>query len=97
MEKLRQIPKPVVKPPPEPKAHYKPCKNCPSAHFPPDPESADIMTWPHEFRVQSAFACGWAQNRFCKGYCDQMGISDEDLVGEVARRAAEEANARRPL
>ena len=78
--KLR-IPEPKLRPDPEPRAHTAPCKNCPSAHYPPDPESEDIVKWPHELRLQTAFACGWAPKRYCKGYCDQMGISDADLKG----------------
>lgn len=65
---------------PELRAHTAPCANCPSAHFEPDPESQDIKAWPHSERVKTAFPCGWNGKRFCKGYCDQMGISDSDLV-----------------
>ena len=63
----------------QPRAHRVACKNCPSAHFPPDPECIEISTWPHELKVQTAFPCGWNQKRYCKGYCDQMGISETDL------------------
>lgn len=62
--------------------HKVACKNCPSAHFPPDPEVLDIQKWPHPERVKTAFPCGWNGKRYCKGYCDQMGISDADLSRE---------------
>ena len=64
---------------PQPRSHSAPCSHCPSAHHPMDPEAADILTLPHAARVETAFPCGWAPKRYCKGYCDQMGISDEDL------------------
>jgi hypothetical protein len=67
-------------PTPELRAHTAPCAKCPSAHYPPDPEALDILAWPPAERVQTAFPCGWNGKRFCKGYCDQMGISDQDLA-----------------
>ena len=76
---MKRIPEPVMASPAEPRAHKAPCRHCPSAHYPPDPESSDVMTWPHSERVKTAFACGWNGKRYCKGYCDQMGISDADL------------------
>jgi hypothetical protein len=74
------IPPPLLGPRAEPRAHDHPCKHCPSAHHPDDPESAEIKTWPHEERLKTAFPCGWNGRRYCKGYCDQMGLSDADLV-----------------
>lgn len=64
---------------PEMRAHKRPCKHCPSAHFAPDPEAAWIMQQSHEYRVSRAFPCGWNPKRFCRGYCDQNGVSDDDL------------------
>ncbi len=72
----------ILRPPlrePEPKMHTKPCKNCPSAHFPPDPEALAMESWPHEERVKTAFPCGWNGKRYCKGYCDKMGVTNNDL------------------
>lgn len=88
--RLKRIPTPVLRPPPAPRAHKHPCKNCPSAHFPPDPEAIDILALPHAQRVQHAFACGWNGTAYCKGYCDQNGISDEDLVSLNHQRGEEE-------
>lgn len=65
---------------PEPRMHKRPCTNCPSAHYPPDPEAQDIMQAPFQVRLETAFPCAWAPVRFCRGYCDQMGISDGDLA-----------------
>ena len=72
--------------PVEPRAHKQPCPRCPSAYFPPDPEVQDIMRLPHQERVQTAFPCGWNGIRYCRGYCDQMGITDTDLATLPARR-----------
>lgn len=77
--RLKHIPEPVPPPQPQPRAHKVACKHCPSAHSPIDQESGDILTWPHGDRVQTAFPCGWNGKRYCKGYCDQMGVSDADL------------------
>lgn len=62
--------------------HKVACKNCPSAHGHIDPECADILTWPHAKRVETAFPCGWSPVRYCRGYCEQMGIADQDLASK---------------
>jgi hypothetical protein len=77
---MKRIPEPVMQQRAEARAHKVPCRHCPSAHFPPDQESEDILTWPHAERVRAAFPCGWNGKRYCKGYCDQMGVSDADLA-----------------
>lgn len=60
--------------------HKAPCKHCPSAHYPPDPESTDIKeTWPREDQLQSVFPCAWRPEKQCKGYCDFLGVTEEDL------------------
>jgi hypothetical protein len=64
---------------PQPRMHKRPCKNCPSAHYPDDPESADIKTWPPALRVRTIFACGWSPVRYCRGYCDEMGVNAADV------------------
>lgn len=76
---------------PEPRAHTRPCKNCPSAHFPPDPEAECLLQQPHYVRVEHAFACGWNPKRYCRGYCDQNGVSDADLA--ALRAGADEGEA----
>lgn len=83
------IPKPVLPPPPAPEMHTHPCVHCPSVQGH-DPESADIATWSHADRVETAFPCGWRPNKYCKGYCDQMGISNADL--EKLHEAGKYAN-----
>lgn len=60
--------------------HKAPCKHCPSAHHPPDPESLDIMTWPREQQREALFACGWRPDKLCKGQCDELGFTEEDLM-----------------
>lgn len=65
----------------QPIAHKVPCKNCPSAHYPNDPETQEIIDkWPRDEQVKSAFACGWNQVRFCRGYCDKLSITTQDLI-----------------
>lgn len=80
-----KIPTIFALPNPEPRAHKRPCKHCPSAHSPPDPEAADILAQPHAVRVDHAFICAWGNSRFCKGYRDAAGISDADLAANAAR------------
>lgn len=72
--------------------HDHPCAHCPSAHFPPDPESLDYLKASHRFRVEGAFPCAWRPDKYCRGYCDKMGVTAEDLAKartpEQARAAA---------
>ena len=70
--------KPVYKAP-LPEMHKRPCKHCPSANGATDPECEMIKTLPREQRIQTAFACGWNGKKYCRGYCDSMGITNEDL------------------
>lgn len=65
---------------PQPRAHNEPCPSCPSAHHPDDPETKDILTWPREEQVKTAFSCGWNNRRYCKGYCDKLNITEQDLI-----------------
>lgn len=61
----------------------KPCKNCPSAHFPPDPEAADIEKWFKAGEIgldYAVFTCAWRPGKLCKGVCDRMGLTEEDVV-----------------
>lgn len=86
MENRFKIPDPPELPKVEPKMHIKPCKNCPSAHFPPDPEVEVILTWSHEDKLKTVFPCGWNGKRYCKGYCDSMGVTNDDLVNLHEKR-----------
>ena len=83
-----KIPTPKYKFDTQPRAHSVPCKNCPSANFGDDPETADIKTWPREEQVKTAFPCGWNPKRFCKGYCDSLKITEVDLQQIVKERTA---------
>lgn len=71
-------PKPL--PQPLPKMRPLACHNCPSTHHPPDPECLDILGQPKEVRLQTAFACAWDRNYYCRGYCLRMGITNSDLA-----------------
>lgn len=73
--------------PAEPRAHDHPCGPCPSTGAP-DLESEEIKTWPRAEIIRTAFPCAWRPERFCRGYCDEHGITDGDLVGLVAERSA---------
>lgn len=64
----------------EPVMHLKPCKHCPSAHYPPDPEVEEVLKYSHEEKLKTVFPCGWNGKKYCKGYCDSMGITNEDLI-----------------
>lgn len=64
--------------------HDAPCRHCPSAQGSNDPECAQILTWPHSARVETAFACAWRNTKHCKGYCDLMGITEQDLLNHKA-------------
>ena len=56
-----------------------PCANCPSAHFPTDPEVEDIKTWSREAQLDTVFRCAWRPEKLCKGYCDVLQITEKDL------------------
>lgn len=60
--------------------HRNVCRYCPSAHYPPDPECIDIKeTWSRREQVESVFGCGWRQHKACKGYCDYLGVTADEL------------------
>lgn len=74
-----KIPVAITLKPIKPIMHKIACKHCPSANYQSDPESQEMMKWPHEERVKAAFPCAWNNTRYCKGYCDEMGVTNEDL------------------
>jgi hypothetical protein len=80
---LRKIPAPVVDCLPRDAAHTTihkaPCKHCPSAHYPPDPESLDVQTWPRQHQREALFVCGWRPDKLCKGQCDELGFTEAEL------------------
>lgn len=71
---------PPSEPRPVPRVmHAQPCKQCPSAHYPPDPEALDIAALPFAERLLHVFACGWNGSALCRGVCDRLGIGVEHL------------------
>jgi hypothetical protein len=59
---------PQVVPPTRPLFTWaKPCKHCPTAHGPGDPESDDYASIPcRDTRMEHTFACGWRPKGFCE-------------------------------
>ena len=56
----------------------KPCNQCPTAHYPPDPESLDILSWSFKDRIeQGRFPCAWRT----KGNC--MANQKSTFYGEA--------------
>lgn len=60
--------------------HAAPCKRCPSAHYPADPEAIDMKSWPIAEQHAHAFPCAWRPAKLCKGYCDSVGMTDADAL-----------------
>ena len=75
----------------EPRMHTVHCKNCPSAPGQVlDLETKDILAYyPREEQLKTAFACGWNGKRYCKGYCDLLSITNNDLIKITEERARE--------
>lgn len=60
----------------------RPCRNCPSAHCPPDPEAEDQLAFLRAgtlTREQVVFTCGWNPSRLCRGVAD---LADQALSRE---------------
>lgn len=71
---------PAIAPPVRPnKIHAAPCKHCPSAHYPPDPEALDMLTWPRDQQLEQMFPCAWRPEKLCKGYCDSLNATEDDV------------------
>jgi hypothetical protein len=68
----------------EPVMHKTACKHCPSTHYPLDPEAADILLLPKSERIAHAFPCAWFPQKYCRGNCLQMGITDQDLAASAS-------------
>lgn len=64
---------------PEPRGIWRrPCPKCPSAHFPEDPESAEIIGWVKSGQQRAedwVFACAWRPQKLCRGICDKLGYT----------------------
>ena len=62
--------------------HGNSCAHCPSVAMPDDPETEEILR--HATRseqIDSVFRCAWRRKKACRGYCDRLGITVEDLTG----------------
>lgn len=70
--------------------HLAPCKRCPSAHYPPDPEAEDWKAAPKQYRLSDGlFVCAWRPSKVCKGLCDFLELTEED----VAKQAMEHSDS----
>ena len=71
---LKRIPK--IKIAPKPKKIWKtPCKHCPSAYSPPDPEALDFEKAVKTGELSAkevVFACAWRPQKLCRGICDKL-------------------------
>jgi hypothetical protein len=60
--------------------HAHACQHCPSVHTPDDPESLQIRDFASkEEKIESVFRCAWRREKACRGYCDFIGVTDEDI------------------
>lgn len=66
--------------------HDSPCEHCPSAHYPMDEDCKEIYAMDKATRIKSIFPCAWRVEKLCKGICDVMEVSQQD-VNELAERA----------
>jgi len=59
------------------------CAHCPSARSArigqPDPETEDIKTCSRRYQLDSVFKCAWSDNVLCKGYCDELKVTPEEM------------------
>ncbi len=59
-----------------------PCKNCPSAHYEPDPEAIEMERWYKNGEIDlkiAIFPCAWRPTKYCKGVCDKMGVVEKQI------------------
>lgn len=65
--------------------HKVPCKNCPSAigmnRGEEDPESKEIKEGFSKGMIvnEVLFVCAWRPSKLCKGLCDYMEVTQEDI------------------
>lgn len=73
---------------PRPLTIYKrPCPPCPSTKDFLDPEVEDIKTWPREHQLDTVFVCAWRKTKNCKGYCDELGVTEAELRASTEKRS----------
>lgn len=62
--------------------HLQCCPHCPSAPgCPSDPESDQIESWVRSGEMpamDAVFACAWRPTKLCKGWCDLLGVKQEE-------------------
>lgn len=65
--------------------HSHACVQCPSAHYmkhgvpEEDCETQDLLEANKATRAAHAFVCAWRTEKVCRGYCDHMGLAEDDL------------------
>lgn len=59
--------------------HERPCRLCPAAHYPPDPESEDILGYVKSGEMsadEATYCCAWNPSKRCKGAADRYGYKE---------------------
>ena len=56
----------------------------------PDDEALDYMAAPLETKLEAVFRCAWRDTKACKGLCDLLEVSPEQLREYAARENAKE-------
>ena len=60
--------------------HRNPCVHCPSKiDGDSDPDMRDLKAASKQTQIEFAFACGWRPEKFCRGYVDHFGLTDEEV------------------
>lgn len=68
--------------PPVKEIHRHPCKQCPSIldSLEGDFESLYyVKEASREEQIESVFRCAWRQEKACRGWCDRINVTEEDL------------------
>ncbi len=70
--------------------HLRPCKNCPSAWYPHDPESEELEIACANGEIPEKdylFKCAWRPNKICKGLFDKLQKRKASIKGKRAQPA----------
>lgn len=59
--------------------HAAPCKHCPSACDVHDPEAWEYKRAPRRVQLDCLFVCAWRPDKLCKGLCDFLSVTANDL------------------
>lgn len=71
------VPPPLQRPT---SVHSRPCRHCPAAHFPPDPEAEDILGYVRSGEMsadEATYCCAWNPSKRCKGAADRYGYTGD--------------------